>query len=413
MKTHFSQRAVGTKRSAIRELLKLTEQPEIISFAGGLPDPETFPSEELAKIASDELRKNARNVLQYSTTEGSRSYRHAIINWLKPQGLTLSLDQVLTTSASQQGLDLLAKTFFDPGDVVFCGLPTYLGAVQAFRLFQAEAIGVPLEEDGMNLDLLEEKIGTARAAGKTLKAIYVIPDFQNPTGITLSLEKRKRLLGIARHEDLLVFEDNPYGQLRFRGEPIPFIRSLDTEGRVIMLITMSKILSAGMRLAVLIADGELMERLVRVKQATDLCTSKLIQHLAGRYFAECNMDEHLKILRERYRSKCEAMLTALEKYIPAEEGIHWTRPDGGLFLWVTLPEAIDAKEMFPRAVEEKVAYVIGEAFCVDGGGKNTMRLSFSVNTEEEIEEGIKRLARVVEAELTAKKVGGATTKANL
>ena len=413
MKTHFSQRAIGTKRSAIRELLKLTEQPEIISFAGGLPDPETFPSEELADIASDELRRNSRNVLQYSTTEGSRTYRRAIIDWLKPQGLTLSLDQVLATSASQQGLDLLAKTFFDPGDVVFCGLPTYLGAVQAFKLFQAEAIGVPLEEDGMKLDLLEEKIRAARTAGKTLKAVYVIPDFQNPTGITMSLEKRKQLLEIARHEDLLIFEDNPYGQLRFRGEPIPFIRNLDTEGRVIMLVTMSKILSAGLRLAVLIADGDLMERLVRIKQATDLCTSKLIQHLAGRYFAEYDMDEHLKILRERYRSKCEAMLAALEKYMPAEEGIHWTRPDGGLFLWVTLPETIDAKEVFPRAVEEKVAYVIGEAFCVDGGGKNTMRLSFSVNTEEEIEEGIKRLSRVVEAELATKKVGGATVKANL
>ena len=412
MKTHFSQRVAGTKRSAIRELLKLTERPEIISFAGGLPDPETFPSEELAEIAGDELRRNSRNVLQYSTTEGSRTYRRAIIDWLKTQGLNLSLDQVLTTSASQQGLDLLAKTFFDPGDVVFCGLPTYLGAVQAFRLFQAEAIGVPLEEDGMNLDLLEEKIETAKAASKTLKAIYVIPDFQNPTGITMSLEKRKELLEIARREDLLVFEDNPYGQLRFSGEPIPFIRSFDTDGRVIMLITMSKILSAGMRLAVLVADGDLMEVLVRVKQATDLCTSKLIQHLAGRYFADCDMDAHLKILRERYRSKCETMIAALEKYMPVEEEIQWTRPNGGLYLWVTLPEAIDTEEMFPRALEEKVAYVIGRAFCVDGGGKNAMRLSFSVNTEEEIEEGIKRLSRVVREEITARKVGGAAAKAS-
>lgn len=405
---HFSQRARQTKRSAIRELLKLTERPEIISFAGGLPDPETFPREELAEIAADELRGHYRNVLQYGLTEGSLTFRRVMVDWLKPQGLNLKVEQILVTSASQQGLDLLAKTFFDPGDVVFCGLPTYLGAIQAFSLFQAEKIGIPLEEDGMNLDILEDRIDAAKRAGKTLKAIYVIPDFQNPTGITLSLAKRKRLLEIARREDLLIFEDNPYGQLRFAGEGLPFIRSLDKEGRVILLMTMSKILSAGMRLAILIADETWMEALVRVKQATDLCTSKLTQHLAARYFTDCDMAEHLEILKERYRVKCRAMLDALEKHMPKREGIQWTHPDGGLFVWLTLPEGIDTEEMFPRALEKKVAYVVGKAFYVDGGGKNTMRLSFSVNTEEEIEEGIKRLSLVVRETLAAQKVGQAT-----
>jgi 2-aminoadipate transaminase len=410
MKRHFSQRVAGTKRSAIRELLKLTERPEIISFAGGLPDPETFPAAELAEIAADELRKNSRNVLQYSTTEGSRMFRRAMIDWLEPQGLSLSLGQILTTSSSQQGLDLLAKTFIDPGDVVFCGLPTYLGAIQAFSLLQAEKKGIPLEEDGMNLDILQEEIEEAKASGKVLKAIYVIPDFQNPTGITMSLEKRKRLLEIACREDLLVFEDNPYGQLRFSGKPLPFIRSFDKDGRVIMLITMSKILSAGMRLAVIIANEDLMEMIVRVKQATDLCTSKLIQHLAARYFLDYDMNAHLSVLRERYRSKCKAMLAALEKYMPAEVGIHWTRPNGGLFLWLTLPPEIDTEEMLARAIENKVAYVIGKAFYVDGSGKSTMRLSFSVNKEEEIDEGIRRLSYVVKQELTARKTARVAVK---
>jgi len=405
MKRHTSQRALGTPRSAIRELLKLTEKPEIISFAGGLPDPETFPHEELAEIAADELRGHYRNVLQYGLSEGSRTLRRAVIDWLRPQGLDLSLNQVLVTTASQQGLDLLAKAFLDPGDVIFCGLPTYLGAIQSFSLFQADKIGVPLQEDGMDLDVLEEQIAEARRVSKVLKAIYVIPDFQNPAGITMSLEKRKRLLEIARQEDLLIFEDNPYSQLRFAGEAVPTLKSMDENGRVIMLFTLSKVLSAGLRLAFLIAQEDLIEILLRMKQASDLCTSKLTQHLAARYIKDYGMEDHLRILRERYRAKRDAMIAALEKYMPTKEGITWTRPDGGLFLWVRLPEEVDTEEMFPRALEHKVAYVSGSAFYVDGGGKNTMRLSFSVNSEDEIEEGIKRLCQVVREELAAKRVG--------
>jgi len=405
MKDHFARRALAVKRSAIRELLKLTEKPDIISFAGGLPDPETFPREELARIAADELRGNYRNVLQYGLTEGSLTFRQALLPWLRTQGLHLELGQLLVTTASQQGLDLLGKAFIDPGDVVFCDLPTYLGAIQAFSLFQADKVGVPLLEDGMDVDVLEERIREAKRAKKTLKAIYVIPDFQNPTGITTSWEKRKRLLEIARREDLLIFEDNPYGELRFAGEPIPSIRSMDTEGRVIMLVTLSKVLSAGLRLAVLIADGELMEVLVRMKQATDLCTSKLTQHLAARYFNECSIEDHLKQLRVVYRGKRDAMVAALERHMPTDEGIIWTRPDGGLFLWVSLPEELDTDEMFPHTLEHKVAYVPGKAFFVDGTGHNTMRLSFSVSTEAEIDEGIRRLSAVVREELAAKRVG--------
>jgi len=351
MRKHFSSRVLGAKRSAIRELLKLAERPEIISFSGGFPDPETFPHEEFAEIAAEEIRDNYRDVLQYSTTEGSKTFRRGVSGWLKEQGIEASIDEILVTTASQQGLDLICKAFVDPADVIFCGLPTYLGAIQAFTLFQATKIGIPLEDDG------------------------VIPDFQNPSGITMSLKKRERLLEIARREDLLIFEDNPYGHLRFSGEPIRSIYSLDDEGRVIMLVTFSKTLAAGLRLAVMLARGDAMDALVRVKQATDLCTSKLIQRLAARYIERYRFDLHLAEISRTYRRKKEAMIRALERYMPAEDGIRWTDPDGGLFVWMWLPEGIDTEEMLDRAIEEKVAYVPGAATHVDGGGANTLRLA--------------------------------------
>ncbi len=403
MRNFVSRRAFGAKRSAIRELLKLTEKPDIISFAGGLPAPETFPHDEFAEIAADELRGHYENVLQYGLTEGSLTLRRAVIDWLRPHGLDLRPEQLLVTTASQQGIDLLSKAFIDPRDVIFCEAPTYLAALQTFSLFEADKIAIPLEDDGMNLDILEEEIANARIAGKTLKAIYTIPDFQNPSGITMSLAKRKRLLAIAKREDLLIFEDDPYGQLRFAGDQLPSIRSLDDEGRVILLLTMSKVLAAGLRLAIMVADNPLMDVLVRVKQASDLCSSKLTQHIAARYIKEYGMEEHLEDLRRCYRKKRNAMIMALEKYMPADEGITWTRPEGGLFLWLRLPAGIDTEEMFPRALEQKVAYVIGNAFYIDGRGGNEMRLSFSLGTEAEIEEGIKRLARVVREEIAAKK----------
>lgn len=403
MRNFVSRRASGAKRSAIRELLKLTEKPDIISFAGGLPAPETFPHDEFAEIAADELRGHYENVLQYGLTEGSLTLRRAVIDWLRPHGLDLTTEQLLVTTASQQGIDLLSKAFIDPGDVIFCEAPTYLAALQTFSLFEADKIAIPMDDDGMNLDILENEIHEARASGKTLKAIYTIPDFQNPSGITMSLEKRTRLLAIAKREDLLIFEDDPYGQLRFAGEHLPSIRSMDDEGRVILLLTLSKVLAAGLRLAIMVADNPLMDVLVRVKQASDLCSSKLTQHIAARYINEYGMEEHLESIRQCYRKKRNAMIAALEKYMPADEGITWTRPEGGLFLWVRLPQGIDTEEMFPRAIEQKVAYVIGNAFYTDGRGRNEMRLSFSLGTEDEIEEGIRRLAQVVRAEIASKK----------
>jgi len=408
MRHHFSERVKGAKRSAIRELLKLTARPEIISFGGGLPAPETFPHEEMAKIAEEAIRNDYSEVLQYGLTEGSTVLREAVCDWLRPQGIQVTVDELLVTTASQQALDLLCKSFIDPGDVVFCGLPTYLGAVQVFTLFQTSMVGVTLEDDGMDLDELEAQIEQVKNAGKSMKAVYVIPDFQNPSGITMSLEKRKRLLEIAKREDLLIFEDNPYGQLRFAGEPVPSICSLDEDGRVVLLLTFSKTLSAGLRLAVMLAREEQMDALVRAKQATDLCTSNLIQRIASDYMRQYGIEKHLDEIRPIYREKRNAMIAALERYMPKDTGITWTEPEGGLFVWVRLPKEIDATEMLKDAIENKVAYVPGTPSYVDGGGQNTLRLAFSLATPDVIDEGIRRLADVVKQTIAAKQVAAGT-----
>ncbi|MCD5408867.1 PLP-dependent aminotransferase family protein [Candidatus Bipolaricaulota bacterium] len=399
MDSLFAQRVKRARRSVLRELLKLSERPGIISFAGGLPDPETFPRQILAEIATDEILNNYKKSLQYTTTEGKRPLRAALIDWLAEDGLRYEMDQVVITTASQQGLDLVAKTFFDPGDAVFMSLPTYLGAIQAFRALEAELVGVPLLEDGMDLDALQEAISRARAQGLRPKVVYVVPDFQNPTGITWSRAKREELLAIAAREDLVVVEDMPYRKLRYTGEHQPPVAALDEEGRVLVLFTFSKVLAAGLRLGAMAGPKQLIDKIVTMKQATDLCTSSLTQRIAARFMLEHDLSAHVRRLCSHYRVKRDAMLEALERYMPKEEGVSWTKPEGGLFLWVRLPEAVDAERMLRRALEHQVAFVIGTPFFVDGSGRNTMRLCFSKASLEEIEEGIRRLGRVVEEEL--------------
>ncbi len=395
----FAERTVTARRSVIRELLKLTERPEIISFAGGLPDPKTFPREFLARVATDEILNNPGKALQYTTTEGKLPLREALSRWFAEDGMTFPPDQIVVTSAAQQGLDLVAKVFLDPGDAVFVALPTYIGAIQAFQAFQARLVGIPMEDDGMDLEALRASIQETRKAGHTPKLIYVVPDFQNPSGHTWSRAKRERLLEIAAEEDLLVVEDMPYRWLRFVGEPIPPVAALDREGRTVLLFTFSKIFAPGLRLGALAGPKEVVEKVVTLKQATDLCTSSLNQRLAIRFLQEYDVHSHIRMAADLYRTKCQAMLDALARYMPPEEGIRWTKPEGGLFLWVELPLAIDTEKMLYRAIEHKVAYVIGAPFFVDGSGHNTMRLSFSSASCEEIEEGIRRLARVVKEEL--------------
>jgi len=282
----YAERTKVARRSVIRELLKLTEQPNIISFAGGLPDPQTFPREFLARVAADEILNNPGKTLQYTTTEGKLPLREPLSRWFAEDGMEFPPDHIVITSASQQGLDLVAKVFIDPGDVVLVGLPTYIGAIQAFQAMQARLVGVPLEEDGMDLHALADAITTARLAGQTPKFIYVVPDFQNPSGITWSEEKRRGLLEIAHREDLVIVEDMPYRKLRYVGKPVPPVASLDKEGRVVVLFTFSKTLAAGLRLGALAGPKEIVEKVVTMKQATDLCTSSLNQRLAVRFFQE-------------------------------------------------------------------------------------------------------------------------------
>lgn len=397
MERFFSQRARSIRRSVIRELLKFTQQPDVISFAGGTPDPETFPRVELARIAFQEIQENYTYSLQYSTTEGNVELRRAFLEFLRKDGIKAELEEIVITTASQQGLDLVAKTFLDPGDVVYIELPSYLGAIQAFRAFEAELVGITLEEDGMDLERLREQIQKGRAQGKNPKLIYVIPDFQNPAGICWSEEKRAELLKIAKEEDLLVVEDAPYRALRFAGEEVPSLKAMDREGRVVFLFTLSKILAPGLRLAALVGAEEIVNKVVAVKQATDLCTPALTQALALRFLREHDFEAHIERLRSCYREKRNAMIAALERYMP--EGVLWTRPEGGLFLWVTLPPGLDTEKMLPKALERKVAYVSGSPFFVDGTGHNTMRLSFAIATLEQIDEGIRRLAEVIKEEL--------------
>lgn len=401
MKPLFADRTKAARRSVIRELLKLTEQPRIISFAGGLPDPETFPREFLAKVAADEILNNPGKTLQYTTTEGKLPLRDPLSRWFAEDGMDFPPDQIVVTSASQQGLDLIAKAFLNPGDAVLVGLPTYIGAIQAFQAMQATLVGVPLENDGMDLKALSASIATARREGHTPKFIYVVPDFQNPSGITWSEDKRRELLQIASREDLVVVEDMPYRKLRFVGRAVPAVASLDREGRVVVLFTFSKTLAAGLRLGALAGPKEIVEQIVTLKQATDLCTSSLTQRLAIRFFQDYDVEGHMRKICAHYRVKRDAMLAALERHMPNEEGITWTKPEGGLFLWMQLPEILDTERMLPRAIEHKVAYVIGAPFFVNSRGHNTLRLSFSSASADQIEEGIRRLGQVVEKELAS------------
>ncbi|MGB9757739.1 MAG: PLP-dependent aminotransferase family protein [Candidatus Bipolaricaulaceae bacterium] len=395
----FAERTKGAKRSAIRELLKYTEQPEVISFAGGLPDPATFPLDFLARVAEEEILHNAVKSLQYTTTEGKRPLREALARWLGEEGIHTTMDRIVITNGSQQGLDLLGRAFLDEGDAVFVSLPTYLGALQAFQAYRPTIIGIPLEEDGMDLSRLRRAIQEARRSGHEPKLIYVVPDFQNPTGITWSREKREELLRIAEKEDLLIVEDIPYRWLRYKGEPIPTIASLDRGGRVIVLLTFSKILAAGLRVGALVGPEEVVNMVVTLKQGADLCGPSLTQRLVVRFLTEYDVRAHIARLCQHYKVKLEAMLEALSRYMPKEA--EWTKPEGGLFLWVKLPEGVDTTKMLERALAHKVAYVPGQPFFADGSGQNTMRLSFALATLEEIEEGIRRLGAVVKEEISA------------
>ena len=331
----FSKNALNMKRSLIRELLKLSRRPDIISFAGGMPDPQTFPVEELAEISAQVLREKGATALQYGPTEGEPALREALASWLTKERLDLRAENILVTSGSQQALDLLAQVLIDPGDPVIVELPSYIGALQAFAAHRARMIGVPQDDEGIRTDLLEKTLERLSRRKRRPKFIYIVPDFQNPSGVTLTLARRQELLALASRFEVPLVEDSPYRVLRFSGEPMPAIYSLDPQRHVLALGTFSKIFCPGMRLGWLLTPEAWMERFIIAKQGMDLCSSSFTQFIAVEYMRRGLLDREVESIRALYSRKLEVMLASLEKQMP--RGVTWTRPEGGLFLWVKLP----------------------------------------------------------------------------
>ena len=399
----YSQRTQRMKGSAIRELLKITEQPDIISFGGGLPAPDVFPVKEFQRACNYVLEHEGAIALQYGSTEGYTPLREMIARHTKNLGISVNLENILITTGSQQALDLLGKIFINRGDRILVESPTYLGALQAWNAYGAEYVTVPIDEHGMITDALEDALRIGP------KFIYALPNFQNPTGSTLSLERRRELVRLADQYGVPIIEDDPYGQLRYEGEDLPPIELIDTEsrvengsytGNVIYLSTFSKILAPGLRLAWVIAPQTVISKLTLAKQGTDLHTSTFNQVVAHEVSQHGFLDKHIKVIQDTYRERRNVMLEALEEQMP--EGVHWTHPEGGLFLWATLPEKLNSTELMADAIAEKVAFVPGESFHPNGGGTNTMRLNFSCMKPDKINEGIARLARVFKKKLMEK-----------
>lgn len=396
----YAQRINHMKGSIIRELLKLTEDPEIISFAGGMPAPEAFPTQEFGEACNRVLAEKGAQALQYGMTEGYTPLRELLARHTARFGIEVTTDNLLVTSGSQQALDLLGKLFINPGDRILIEAPTYLGAMQAWNAYGAEYISVQSDADGMNTDEIEAALRTGP------KFIYVLPNFQNPTGVTMSYQRRIRLIELADHYGVPIIEDDPYGQLRYEGEHIPGIEVLDSQlnhnstiytGNVIYLSTFSKLLAPGIRLGWVIAPPEVISKMVTAKQGTDLHTSTFTQMVAYEVSRGGFLDRHIQTINAIYRQRRDVMLASLAETMP--EGVSWFRPQGGLFLWVTLPGGMSSLELFQTAIAEKVAFVPGAPFYPYSGGENTMRLNFSNANPEHIKEGIARLATAIKRKM--------------
>jgi 2-aminoadipate transaminase len=405
--SRYAQRTKGIKSSAIRELLKFTQRPEVISFAGGLPASEVFPTERFRDACCKVLESQPHLALQYGATEGYEPLREMIARHIARYGIKAKSENVLITSGSQQALDLIGKLLINPGDRVLVEAPTYLGALQAFNVYGADYVSVPSDEDGLRSDLLENPLRSGP------KFMYVLPNFQNPGGTTLSEGRRHELVHLADKYGIPIIEDDPYGQLRYEGEHLTPLVVLDREnlrrddgysiGNVIYLSTFSKTLAPGLRLGWIVAPPEVIAKLVQLKQGADLHTSTFVQMVAHEVARDNFLDDHVKLIRRVYRERRDVMFEALTQYFPPE--VTWTRPKGGLFLWVTLPEGADAQKLFETAVRENVAFVPGDCFyapnCHQEEARRHMRLNFSAAPPEQIREGIRRLSVAVKTQLEA------------
>ena len=389
----YAQRIRDVRSSAVRDLFAAASRPDMISFSGGMPEVSRVPAAAVADAAHDAVVHEGAQALQYGSSEGRLALRDVIVELMAENGVRLGADDLIVTAGAQQALDLLAKTFLDPGDVVITEGPTYVGALQAFSAYQPRVICIPMDDAGMRVDLLEEELERLGPCGA--KFIYTIPNFQNPAGVTMSAERRRRLLELSRAYDVPVVEDDPYGRLRFEGGHIKPLRALDDE--VIYLGTFSKIFAPGLRLGWVTAPHPILAKLLLVKQAADLCGSAFAQVTAERYFAGTRWRRVLQGLTRTYAERRAAMLAALEEYFPAEA--RWTNPEGGFFVWVELPAFVDTTTLLAEAVEHGVTFVPGDAFFPDGRGRNCMRLAFCYAEPAAIEEGIRRLSEVVEDRL--------------
>jgi 2-aminoadipate transaminase len=390
MNNYLAERVKPLKASAIREMFKLMADPEVISLAGGSPSPELFPSEELSKIAGKILMTAPKAALQYGTTDGYGPLKEIVAQRVRKVDSIKDGDAVLIMTGAQQGIDLAAKVLVNEGDAVVVEDPSFVGTLNSLRSYRANLIGVPLEEDGMNMEKLEEAL-----KNNAVKLIYTIPTFQNPSGITMSLEKRKKLLALAKQYDVMVLEDNPYGDLRFSGEPVPTIKSMDTEGRVIYVGSFSKILSPGLRIGYTVANKELSDRIEVVKQANDVHTPTLTQMMAAEFMKKYDMEAHIEKSKQLYGEKCAHMLACMDKYFP--DSVTYTRPEGGIFILCTCPEGTDTDALLKESLKNKVAFVAGSSFAVDASKpSNLFRLNYSMMSNEKIEQGIRLLGEVLQ-----------------
>jgi 2-aminoadipate transaminase len=393
----FSTRVAGMHASEIRELLKLLDRPEMISFAGGLPNPDAFPIEKMKRVVSHVMEVHAREALQYGTTEGHAKLRNVICGGMNDHYGVSGLDakNIMITNGSQQAMNLLSQLFLNPGDIVLTSDPTYLGAILTFRSYQAEIESVPLDEQGIRVDLLKERLASLAKRQTLPKFIYLIPSFQNPTGVTIPEENRREIYRLIERYGVLLIEDDPYGLLRFEGSHMPLLKSMDVSDQVIYLGTFSKILAPGYRVAWMIAPEEIIAKATIAKQAQDLCTNTFGQYCVFEAIYHDVLFPHIAEIIRLYKGKRDCMLAAMDRYFP--ESVSYTRPQGGMFLWVTLPETYDALEMLKKAIGQNVAYVVGAPFFPNGGGFNTFRLNYSYASDDHIEEGIRRLAEVIKS----------------
>jgi 2-aminoadipate transaminase len=398
---HFSERTKEMRASEVRELLKLLQVPDMISFAGGFPNPESFPVETIRQIVSDVLEKDGAQALQYGITEGYAPLRESVADRMNKRGMDISKENVLIVSGSQQAIDLMGKIFIDPKDTIVISAPTYLAALTNWAVMQATFESIPIDHNNMRMDIFEERMKRLVKRSNPPEIVYVLPNFQNPAGVTMPEKNRRKIVDMASEYDFIILEDDPYGDLRYKGDPIPPLKHWDDEGRVVYTSTFSKILAPGLRVGWVVAAPEILKKLIVAKQSTDVCANVLGQRIAHEYIVRGHIDPQIEKIKQLYKRKMDLMLSGMEEFMP--DGIGWTKPEGGMFLWVTLPEMMDSVELLKKALRKRVAFVSGRAFFADPKeGTSTMRLNFTHPSDQMITEGLRRLGSVLNQEIVSK-----------